>query len=254
MFSKSSVVSFGLLTVSAVAAPASASHVDMTFLGSGKHSTVTVWHTGFVSAANPTGTARVAAGQNLWSISPGGSLGGGASERQLFSYELGAPVSGTAFVLSIHEVVDPGPSSGRAEILRNLYSTAFQRSMLSDAHAAAFQVAIWEVVHEGAFNSASTTFNGSGLDAANGNVELGGFAIGNGRTGTRDPIASLANEWLSEAWHRWFNGESGQILSVTNGGIGAGQIMDSPVIPLPSASALALAGLLGLGATRRRRV
>jgi hypothetical protein len=252
MPSRTRLVSLGLLAGAVLVSPALAGPLDMTFMGDGMHAQVTVWHSGFVSAANPAGSTRITAGEKVWTIVPAGTSVGSASEHRLFSVGFNVPSSGTATLRAIADLLDGGGGFGKAGMLENLYTVAAHQSSLSDLHAAAFQVAIWEIVYERAFDSAATTFNQSGLDAANGIVELGGFAVGSGPTGARDPVASKANQWLVAAWSRWFDGHAGKPLSVTDDpGGGGGQILES--IPLPTASAMALVGLACIGAHRRRR-
>jgi hypothetical protein len=239
-------------TIGGLAAPSFASQLELTLVGSGLHQNVVAWHGTFASAANPEGKVRLAAGQHIWDV----GVGSAAPVREhLFSVLFVPPAGGVAGLQSLTQAMAADLDKGvaRALLIQNLYASARGQANLSETHAAAFQVAIWEMAHEAAFDPVAGTFNLSGLDAANGDVGSGGFAVGNGRTGTRDPIASLANQWLSDAWERWNLGQGGVPLSLTEGPEGGGQLLDNPMIPLPSAGALALVGMLGIGGYRRRR-
>ena len=242
----------GLCCAAVIAPSALGSHIAMNFAGRGLGQSITVRHELFISANNPEGQSRLSARQNLWDISTVGGNSPSATRHALFSAEIGAPASGEANIQSIIDAwsVEQGRGIGRAALVQNLYST-IHNATASNLHAAAFQVAIWEVVYENAFDPLANTFAAAGLDAANGVTNEGGFSIGDGRTGARDPVASLANQWLMQAWHNWYIGETGQPLSLAHSPGGTSQLLTP--IPLPSAGGLALFGMMCVGGCRRRR-
>lgn len=238
----------------AVVSSASASPIDLAFDGFGMHRTISVHRAPQVSGALPDHAFEVAAGQNMWQVVDGGERFQSGTQVSMFTTALSGMNAGGSVrlgSLSTSTHLNPMHSAARAALLQNLYSAAHSQSAVSNAHAAAFQVAIWEIVHESSFSAGASSFAGSGLDVLHTPVE-GGFWINTGRYGSRDPVALLANQWLESAWNGWKMGSAGTSLNVVTGEGFPEQLM-MIMIPLPSAGGLAMVGLLGLGTYRRRR-
>jgi hypothetical protein len=251
---KTCLIAQGLFALGALAGPAVAGTITLSFQGMGQHQDLVVSQGQHVSASNPHGAVRMLAGENQWQVtvaSATGPLQTGSSVRLFALDATSSRGSGVAVIRPLHEAAEfsLADAEARASLLRNLYGLAHHEAGQSSRHAAAFQAAIWEIVHEGGFNAAGPTFAASGLDAAGGAPGQGGFAINTHVGGRRDPVSSLANQWLLASWESWRAGQAGASLAVASG---PGMQTQLLVIPLPSAGALAIIGLFGVLGVRRR--
>lgn len=139
-------------------------------------------------------------------------------------------------------VTNPAPSNewemnqGQADALNALYHS-FHNTIDSNSEAAAFQAAIWEIVFDwgtvdgGTFSAGDTTNLTGGVVQIHNNVSN-----------------ALYSSYLSAAESR---GNTSSIL----GAIVSESLQDQLlVIPLPSAGLMASAGVLAIGARRRRQM
>lgn len=137
-------------------------------------------------------------------------------------------------------VTSPSPSNqwelgqGQADALNALYH-AFNASIDTNAEAAAFQAAVWEITFDWATVDGGTFSPGDTTNLTTGVVQISGginntiyssyLAAANGRANTTSILGALVSE-----------SQQDQLI----------------VVPLPSVGSLAGAGLLAIGGRRRR--
>ena len=180
---------------------------------------------------------NVRAGQLLHNVANDGTGFNLASQILTYCTDL---TQTTTSSMTEYTVMDPkdAPQPGNAmgavaaQMLARLY--AYERSQADNAfsstalqnRAAAFQVAVWEIVYDSA----------SGLDAGSGDFQLvSGFN------------ASLLTEFFNAATDA--SGAEANLRALVSQD-GQDQLI---VVPLPGAGAMAFAGLAGLAGVRRRR-
>lgn len=141
----------------------------------------------------------------------------------------------------------PGPGMGtiRAGLIQKLYAAKFSESDDSNDKAAAFQLAIWEIIYDDSFNAAAV---GSGRVAAGLGIDGGDFMLTNQTT----TFKNLVNGFLDAAFAETTPMNLIALVS-PNSVSGAPRQDQIYMAPLPTATALAGVGLLGLGSLRRRR-
>lgn len=124
-----------------------------------------------------------------------------------------------------------GMSAASADAIRVLWASVGDAKFTNPLIGAAFQIAIWEIVYDGAEN----------FDLGNGHVKFSNSAavIAEANNLFNTHLASI-----SEHSHR-----QGGLIALSSDS-GQDQLF---VIPLPSHGAMAMVGLMGLGAIRRRR-
>ncbi|MCA9288677.1 MAG: hypothetical protein KDA05_08840 [Phycisphaerales bacterium] len=172
-------------------------------------------------------------------------LGTGASAKDFLTYCIDLTQyagDGTFNLVALHDapVTSPAPSNkwelnhGQIDALNSLYN-AYGEAVDSNAKASAFQAAVWEIVFDW------STVDGGTFTAAN-------------ETNLRTGVVSISNKISNALFTDYLNaavdgadttGRLAAIVSATR----QDQII---VLPLPGAGALAGAGMLVLGARRRR--
>lgn len=133
----------------------------------------------------------------------------------------------TNFTFSVKTPAEHGFTANQETMLRRLF--ADRLPMVNSANSsAAFQIAVWEIIHDGDFNLGAGTFR---------------------VTGTSAPVAT-ASEWLTEvAAPSYFTENWLPELAVLHSSSAQDQIT---IVPAPATGALAALGLVGLVARRRR--
>lgn len=231
-----------LLAVAAAATFGSAAMADtvtVQYLGSDNGRNVKV----ITSSMNQ----NVFAGQLIHRFSAGtGEAAYLNGDRITFCTDLYEYVTSTPKTYTLVGLDDvPGPSGmglAKANAIADLYQYAAgtqSRSDTNDDFAAAFQLAIWEIVFD--FNTLSGR---SSLD-----VNAGGFKA---KKTDGTTLASVITGHLNNLFNAigaYSRSDPGSLRGVTRSG-SQDQIVE---IPLPSPALLAGAGLLGVGAIRRRK-
>lgn len=144
----------------------------------------------------------------------------------------------------IEAIPTPGTVVGpmglaKAGLVSDLFTKYFANGTNgSETEAAAFQIALWEVIYEG-----------PGDDGGIGTLDLeaGAFTVGGSGDSDREDAIALANSWLATLED---NGISEFML-----GMGSDMFQDQLtllVVPIPGALALGLVGLGGAATMRRR--
>ncbi len=133
--------------------------------------------------------------------------------------------------------LDPGMSTEQASMISSLFDQHWDDANDgSSLSAAAFQIAVWEIVYEGG----QVDF-GDGSSAATGfNTQDGWFTASNNNGAT-----DLADQWLASLFN---NGVAAALI----GFFSPGAQDQITIVPLPAPVALAGLGLLGVGLGRRR--
>lgn len=133
----------------------------------------------------------------------------------------------TNFTFTVKTPAEHGFTSSQETMLRRLF--ADHLPMVNSANtSAAFQIAVWEIIHDDEFN-----------------LGAGSFRV----TGTGTPVTT-ASDWLSEvAAPSYFTENWLPELAVLHSSSNQDQIT---VVPAPATGALAALGLVGLAARRRR--
>ncbi|MGD9693029.1 MAG: hypothetical protein AB7G17_09600 [Phycisphaerales bacterium] len=137
----------------------------------------------------------------------------------------------------------PGPQMGaeRASLLRNLYATSYATAFTNNTAAAAFQLAVWEIINEANLDASQGTRGLAGIDVNGGDFKATNNA--NART--------QANLYLDQAFLAFKDGLTGYNLMAGVSPTAQDQIFIVSV-PMPSAAGLGFVGLASLGLRRRR--
>lgn len=223
------------IAVLGVAGLAAADSVNLQYTGPGAGQSFSVVANGNASTAY--------AGQYNF-IASGGTGAGAAISGALrtFCIDVLEPVTGGAQPYDLAELADapvtasgdPAMGAAKAEAIARMYAFAGgQQFGSSNDYAAAFQLAVWEVIAD----------FGTSLDIADGDFEVTS-SVGTG-------VSGILGDLLGAAGDTSLTGVSG-LGALTNNGL-QDQIY-SVVIPLPGAAGLAAAGLCGIAVTRRRRM
>lgn len=247
------VLSTGLL-----AASAQAGNIGLSFNGMGAHQNVTINYTAgdapsgqFFQGGNTQHSVR--AGQLNYTVTAVGSAAGQyfsvGQQLTLFCVDIfqGAS-SGNVSFGGLDQAPEPATPSGsmgadRAGLISVLYELRHSDALSgSNQQAAAFQLAIWEIVHETTADLSAGTFAGSNLDVSDGEGTF--FASSQAATQT------LANDWLEEAWVAWSTGTHQGFKMASAFGDNFQDV--ALVIPLPAPVWMAGIGLLGVFVLRRR--
>lgn len=219
-----------------VSAPALADTVDVKFLGTGAGTSVKINLNG-----NQT---NVFAGQLIHHFSNG--TGAGAQLNGTFVTfctdltEYVTSTTKTYNVVGIEDMPNSAPmGAAKAQAIADLYAYAAGSQIAlaaTDNIAAAFQIAVWEIVTD--FNALAVN-NGLSLSAGSLKVtKTNGSSLGSTLTST---IAAMFSALGT-------NSSGSGILGVSR----AGSQDQLVVVPLPAPGILALAGLGGVVALRRR--
>lgn len=227
----------------AAAAGANADTVEMKYLGTGAGKTVKISHNG--------STKNVFAGQIRHEISNGTGLGAQFSgEFMTFCSEITQYVTSTKKVYRVtgpEDISTPAIGEFKAQAISNLYSyvmSAPTESGVNADYAAAFQLAVWEIVYD-----FSTIEGASSLD-----VEDGAFQARN----TNDTqLSATIRGYLTDFFNAAFSFQSNAMLVYgLQNDSAQDQLIATPtggtIVPLPGAGVMGLAGI-GLIANRRRR-
>ncbi|MGD9693028.1 MAG: hypothetical protein AB7G17_09595 [Phycisphaerales bacterium] len=220
-------------------ATASAGTVNLDFQGSGLNQSVRIHDTSLgVSNLN------VAAGQLKYKVLAGGTHPGFTVGSIIYTFctdiSQGA-ADGYLTIVSLDQAPAPGAAMGldRAAMISLLYATKYADSQTTAAKAAAFQLAVWEIVNEATIDFSQGTRGLAGLDASSGDF----------RASTNASAQTQANSYLDSAFTAFKDGLLG--MNVVAGV--SPTIQDQLfIIPLPTGAGLACAGLLTVGARRKR--
>lgn len=228
---------FALLTAAAVTTAANADFVDMKFLGTGRGDTVRATHLG--------STRDLFAGQLNHRISGGaGATAAMNGDHLTFCSDFYQYVSSSYTqyeIVGLEAIPSSQPmGAAKAAALRSLYASAGSAALASNANttlAAAFQVAVWEIVTDfdgtaGSLNLAAGDFKAS---RTNGQAFSGAMA-----TQLGDLFAAAVSPAVG-----------GPSMIGLKSGSNQDQILVGFQVPAPGAMAVMGLGALGLG--RRRR-
>ena len=231
--------------VVAIATPAFASTITLSGLSTGLGRTVQTNVT--------SGTYH--AGQLTWNVSAmtgnAGALTGLSvgDTVSTFCTEL-AQLAGAPTVFNVVDVEDaPQPGSGmgelRATYINTLYSNYYAHAFESNTSAAAFQLAVWEIVHE-----ADAALNNATLDANAGAFQVTGGTAMNIEGGQAMSAVAMANSWLTTL-AGILSSDDATMFALTNVDV-QDQLILTSVIPLPAPLLLGGLGLAMVPVLRRR--
>lgn len=151
--------------------------------------------------------------------------------------------TGALTLVPLHNGPVPGAGMGldRAALLRNLYGTSYGQAFSSNNNAAAFQIAVWEIVNEANLDVSQGARGLAGIDLTGGD-----FKVTNQST-----IRALANSFLDSAFAAFKDGLHGFNLMAGVSPTRQDQIFIVSV-PTPTAAGLGALGLVGISLRRRR--
>jgi len=227
-----------VVTVGSAASMAHANTVDVKFLGTSKGSNVKI--------VTPGGTSNVFAGQLRHQINNGTGLGAMFNGTYVtYCSDANQFVSGTTKQFNIVPVQDvPGTTPmgvAKANALTNLYTFASGNHILSTVsndYAAAFQLAVWEIIYD--FNA---NVGLSSLDIA-----TGAFSAKNtNNSALSSSIANQVNTFLDGVFNLPEGAPAAELAGITHA------TAQDQIVQVPSPGAIALAGLGGLMFAKRRR-
>ncbi len=138
----------------------------------------------------------------------------------------------------------PVPAMGhaRANAIADIYNFgmgAMDRGEMDNNMASALQIAIWEVVTDYDISVGRSTLD----------VSTGDFKAFNTTSGA---LSSGVSGYLNDIFNFIGEATSHNNLIGFAHGTAQDQIINMPMVPLPGAAGMAMAGLLGLGVVRRR--
>ncbi len=223
----------------AAGAIATAGTVNVDFKGTGLSQGVKINDTSLgISGKN------VSAGQLKYKVLAGGTHPGFTVGAILYTFctdiSQGA-ADGYLTIVGLHQAPSPGATMGldRAATIRLLYATKYADSQTSALKSAAFQLAVWEIVNEASIDFSQGTRSLAGID-----VSAGDFWASNNAS-----ARTQANSYLDTAFLAYKDGLTGMSLVAGVSPTIQDQIF---IIPLPTGAGLACAGLLAIGARRKR--
>lgn len=231
-----------------VASPAlAADTMTLDFIGTGKGKNTRISYNGSKQV--------VFAGQLEWEVDAdtSGTYSEGDQIRTFCIDILQNAGDGTFTLGDVADAPIPGGGMGavKAAMVEHLYANYFwlvNDGTATKNNAAAFQVAVWEIVNEDISVNSLSIADGAGKFYIDSNVTEGGWDAG-------DAARTTAEGWLAAVWAAHvttsldqFNGMFNALLS----GGGQDQIIAN-IVPVPAPVMLGGAGLLGLAVLRRRR-
>ncbi len=228
--------------VAAVGTAASASSIELRFLGTGAYQNVRI-----SDSSLGINDYQVGAGEIRFRVISTDLASYDAGDVIItFCTDIGQTVQPTNTnhmfdVVAAAAAPNPGQAMGadRARLLSHLYATSLA-GVVDAVSAAGFQLAVWEIVNEAGFDAAAGSFAASGLD-----VHAGDFRALN-QTAARN----AANAFLQAAFAGYLDPQArGAAIAAAVSGQYQDQIV---LVPIPAAGSLAGAGLLALGLRRRR--
>lgn len=216
-------------TLALVSSNAAAQNVDMRFLDTGAGKEIKIWSDGY--------DGRVFAGQLIHEIRDDRDRGGLSGVYTTFCVDVYEHVTSRFKeyrVSNLTDVPDSNPmSEGAAQALRDIYAYADGEQLsdrASDTFAAAFQIAVWEIVED---------YDSGKLD-----INKGSFKAK--KTNSKRLSGSIV-DYIDDLFAAIGSGERGPDLIALK----SGKYQDQIVVPAP----MTMAGFAGLGvvAARRRR-
>lgn len=225
----------------ALASAASANTLKLDFLGVGYKESVKITDTS-LGLSNKSFTA----GELKYKTLTGTNAAGFSIGQLLSTFCMDlkqTAADGVLTLVALHTGPVPGPAMGhdRAALLRTLYATSYSQALTSNAKAAAFQVAVWEIINEANFDASKGTRGLAGIDASSGE-----FKVTN-----QTSIRTQANTFLDSAFTAFKDGLAGFNLMA-----GVSPTLQDQIfiisVPMPSAAGLGLLGLAGICLRRRR--
>ncbi|MEQ9096350.1 MAG: hypothetical protein RIE32_08815 [Phycisphaerales bacterium] len=226
------IATFAVLATSAIAA---ADTVTMNFVGAGHGRTATIRVDG--------DRYTVHAGQLIHDVTArSGSSAPGLGQLTTYCVDVAEWVSYQSRVYNVNELTDAPVSHGnagmdqhKADAVGRLYSYANGQQYGADNNfAAAFQLAVWEVVSDLATSTTAL------------NVADGDFQAWNLNSGTISYLNTLLGVAVDDDVRI-----SDRVLALTNDG--SQDQMFEVAVPLPTTGAMAAVGLAGAGFFGRRR-
>lgn len=214
--------------------------VDMRYVGVGKGQSVRLLLSG--------SPMDVWSGQIAHEFSNGTGLGAKLNGSHMtYCTDLWQHVSGSWTTYTLMDLADmPSPAMGedKAHAIGDVYlGSAGMRAGpgFNNDMAAAFQLAVWEILVDFDANAGR-----SSLSVLDGDFEAqaqGGGALGAGVAGYLDQFLNMVG-----TGKRSYQ----SVIGLASRG-SQDQIIDVPVVPLPTAAGMAMAGLGAMAAVRRRR-
>jgi hypothetical protein len=220
-----------ILAVAAIAGAANADTVKLQFAGKGAGSNVNITGPGYAGG--------VFAGQLRHAFTDGtGSAAAWTGTQTTFCVEVGEVVTNIPMTYQVKDLAEvpgyPGAmQDDRAEAVSVLYGLAAGAQFgTNNTLAAAFQVALWELVFDFEFGDSSS-------------IDLVGGAFKLNTTGS---VRTQAELWLSQISGNYGTGST-PLVGLHNHGKQDQVLM----VPLPAPLAMGLAGLVAVAGVRRLR-
>lgn len=220
--------------------------LDFTGVGAGKN----------VNFSYDGSAQQVFAGQLKWKVlaDTSGNYSVGDTIRTFCIDIFQHAGDGTFELGNVADSPKPGGGMGaaKAAMIEHLYSKYYwlvNDSSATNNNAAAFQVAVWEIVNE--------DINVNSLSIANGAGKFFVKNSGSNSWGNSDAARLTAQGWLQDVWSAFGNNTlmefNGFFRALASNG-GQDQIIANLVlVPVPAPVMLGAAGLLGLAVLRKRR-
>lgn len=232
------IVGAAAMTMGGLSSTASANTIDLSFDG-------LVFGNSSLTARSTLNSSNFYAGAMQWS-----EIGNPGNSFTTFCLEVTQLVSSTSTytITSLAGELDPIPTldSGgmgetRARLMQSLFDNHYGSALNSAFESAAFQLAVWEIVYEDTLDQSGDVM----FDVTSGTHRITGGSVLNNNSMLGLSAVDQANIWL--------NGLSDTDVTTLQALTSGNSQNQVRMIPLPGPAGMAMAGLLGLAAVRRRR-